>query len=41
MNTKLITFDYLAKELDIKDPKDLEDLIIDSIYAGLVEGKIN
>ena len=29
------------KKLDIYDQKELEELIIESVYAGIIDGKIN
>lgn len=36
-----ITYELLQNELDINDIRILEDLIIDTIYAGLIKGKLN
>jgi len=40
-STKVINFESLTRELEISDQRELEDLIIDSIYAGIINGKIN
>jgi len=36
-----LDFDSLSRSLDIQDERKLDELIIDSIYSGVIEGKIN
>lgn len=38
---KILSYELLRKELLIEDIRVLEDLIIDSIYAGLISGKMD
>ncbi|XP_063384145.1 COP9 signalosome complex subunit 7b [Cydia fagiglandana] len=38
---KLIPYSVLLKELDIKNVRDLEDLIIEAIYADIIHGKLD
>jgi len=37
--TKVIPYSLLQKELDISELRELEDLIIDAIYQGIIQGK--
>jgi hypothetical protein len=39
--TKDINYEDLMKSLDLHDFRELEDLIIDCIYNGLVKGKLD
>lgn len=39
--TKALPYDMLQKELDIETIRELEDLIIDSIYKGLIKGVLD
>eukprot|EP01119_Soliformovum_irregulare_P008815 TRINITY_DN21932_c1_g1_i1.p1 TRINITY_DN21932_c1_g1~~TRINITY_DN21932_c1_g1_i1.p1 ORF type:complete len:267 (+),score=64.45 TRINITY_DN21932_c1_g1_i1:51-851(+) len=39
--SKLIPYDVLSKELDIGNVRELEDLIIDSIYLGIIQGSLD
>ncbi|VVD05889.1 unnamed protein product [Leptidea sinapis] len=38
---KLIPYSVLLKELDIRNVRDLEDLIIEAIYADIIHGKLD
>jgi len=38
---KIIPYETLQKELDIAGLRELEDLIIDSVYGGLLDGKLD
>jgi COP9 signalosome complex subunit 7 len=38
---KILPYDLLQKELDIANVRDLEDLIIDCCYQGLIKGKLD
>ncbi|XP_044734439.1 COP9 signalosome complex subunit 7b isoform X2 [Chrysoperla carnea] len=38
---KCIPYSLLLKELDIKNVRDLEDLIIEAIYADIIHGKLD
>ncbi|CAH0715761.1 unnamed protein product, partial [Brenthis ino] len=38
---KCIPYSVLLKELDIKNVRDLEDLIIEAIYADIIHGKLD
>ncbi|CAM9351081.1 unnamed protein product, partial [Heterosigma akashiwo] len=40
-SSKLVPYSVLQAELGIQSIRDLEDLIIESIYTGLVKGKLN
>ncbi|GLH04825.1 hypothetical protein R5R35_003585 [Gryllus longicercus] len=39
--TKCIPYSVLLQELDIKNVRDLEDLIIEAIYADIIHGKLD
>lgn len=39
--TKAISYSVLQKELDISEVRELEDLIIDAIYQGIIQGKLD
>jgi len=39
--SKVISYSTLQSELDIAELRELEDLIIDSIYQGLIQGKLD
>jgi len=39
--TKVVPYSKLQQELDIDDVRELEDLIIEVIYAGLIRGKLD
>jgi len=39
--TKVIPYSLLQKELDISELRELEDLIIDAIYQGIIQGKLD
>ncbi|XP_076253199.1 COP9 signalosome subunit 7 isoform X2 [Rhynchophorus ferrugineus] len=39
--SKCIPYDLLLKELEIKNVRDLEDLIIEAIYADIIHGKLD
>ncbi|XP_060527718.1 COP9 signalosome complex subunit 7b isoform X2 [Cylas formicarius] len=39
--SKCIPYDSLLKELEIKNVRDLEDLIIEAIYADIIHGKLD
>eukprot|EP01115_Flamella_aegyptia_P011888 TRINITY_DN57227_c0_g1_i1.p1 TRINITY_DN57227_c0_g1~~TRINITY_DN57227_c0_g1_i1.p1 ORF type:complete len:180 (-),score=32.38 TRINITY_DN57227_c0_g1_i1:325-864(-) len=39
--TKSIPYSVLQKELDISEVRELEDVIIDAIYQGLIDGKLD
>jgi len=36
-----LDYGLLLRTLDINDERELDELIIDSIYSGIIEGKIN
>jgi COP9 signalosome complex subunit 7 len=38
---KCIPYEKLLQELDIKNVRDLEDLIIEAIYADIIHGKLD
>jgi COP9 signalosome complex subunit 7 len=38
---KILPYDILQKELDISNVRDLEDMIIDCCYQGLIKGKLD
>jgi len=38
---KVLRYSMLMEELEVKDVRDLEDLIIDTIYIGLIKGKLD
>lgn len=38
---KQLSYDFLMQRLEIPNVRDLEDIIIDSMYGGLLEGKLN
>jgi COP9 signalosome complex subunit 7 len=38
---KILPYDMLQKELDIGNVRDLEDMIIDCCYQGLIKGKLD
>jgi len=38
---KVIPYSDLLQELDLKNLRDLEDLVIDSLYQGLIKGKLD
>jgi len=40
-NTKTLAYTSLIEELDLKDQRELEDLIIDTNYIGLIKGKLD
>jgi len=40
-NTKTLAYTSLIEELDLKDQRELEDLIIDTNYIGLLKGKLD
>jgi len=40
-NTKTLAYPSLMEELDLKDQRELEDLIIDTSYIGLLKGKLD
>lgn len=39
--TKCIPYSILLEELDIKNVRDLEDLIIEAVYADIIQGKLD
>lgn len=39
--SKCIPYSVLLEELDIKNVRDLEDLIIEAIYADIIQGKLD
>jgi len=39
--SKVIPYSVLQRDLDIQELRELEDLIIDSIYQGLIHGKLD
>lgn len=39
--TKCIPYSVLLEELDVKNVRDLEDLIIEAIYADIIHGKLD
>ena len=39
--SRRLTFDQLMQELFIEDTRSLEEIVIDSIYAGLIQAKID
>lgn len=41
IKTKCIPYKELLRELDIKNVRDLEDLIIEAIYADIIHGKLD
>mmetsp|Transcript_35705 Transcript_35705/g.47101 ORF Transcript_35705/g.47101 Transcript_35705/m.47101 type:complete len:266 (+) Transcript_35705:120-917(+) len=38
---KIVPYSLLQKELEINNIRELEDVIIESIYSGLIKGKLN
>jgi len=38
---KAVPYSQLCKDLDISNVRELEDLIIDCVYAGLIQGKLD
>jgi len=40
-DTKSIPYSVLQKELEISEVRELEDLIIDAIYQGIIQGKLD
>jgi len=40
-SSKVIPYSILQKELDISELRELEDLIIDAIYQGIIQGKLD
>ena len=40
-NTKVILYEELQRELQISEIRELEDTVIESIYQGLLVGKLN
>ncbi len=38
---KELSYDVLKKELDLESLRELEDLVLDAIYQGIIEGKID
>jgi len=38
---KILPYDLLLKELDLANVRELEDIIIDCVYQGLVKGKLD
>ncbi|TYZ64896.1 hypothetical protein PybrP1_001119 [[Pythium] brassicae (nom. inval.)] len=38
---KLVPYDVLMEELDVATVRELEDILIDTIYSGLVQGKLD
>ena len=38
---RVLAYDHMQKQLDISSVRELEDLIIDSIYSNLITGKMN
>lgn len=40
-SSKVLTYDHMLAELEIKNTRELEDLIIESIYLGLLNGKMD
>jgi COP9 signalosome complex subunit 7 len=38
---KFLSYEKLQKELDVQTLRDLEDLIIDCVYNGLIQGKLD
>jgi len=36
-----LDYGLLLRTLDINEERELDELIIDSIYSGIIEGKIN
>jgi len=40
-DNKILDYGLLLRTLDINDERELDELIIDSIYSGIIEGKIN
>eukprot|EP00697_Spironema_sp_BW2_P017930 gnl/Spiro4/975_TR519_c0_g1_i1.p1 gnl/Spiro4/975_TR519_c0_g1~~gnl/Spiro4/975_TR519_c0_g1_i1.p1 ORF type:complete len:273 (-),score=76.77 gnl/Spiro4/975_TR519_c0_g1_i1:75-866(-) len=41
LSSKILRYDDLLRELNISNVRDLEDLIIDSIYTGLIRGVLD
>jgi len=41
VNTKCIPYNQLLEELEIKNVRDLEDLIIEAIYSDIIHGKLD
>lgn len=41
MESKIIPYENLMRELDISNVRTIEDLIIDCMYLGLLKGKLN
>jgi len=41
VKSRVIPYSVLQKELDIAQVRDLEDLIIDSIYIGVIQGQLD
>jgi len=41
VKSRVIQYSVLQKELDIAQVRDLEDLIIDSIYIGVIQGQLD
>jgi len=39
--TRSITYSMLQKELEISEVRELEDVIIDAIYQGIIQGKLD
>ena len=39
--TKCIPYSILLEELDVKNVRDLEDLIIEAVYADIIQGKLD
>ncbi|XP_043269521.1 COP9 signalosome complex subunit 7b isoform X2 [Venturia canescens] len=39
--TKCIPYSTLLEELDVKNVRDLEDLIIEAVYADIIQGKLD
>eukprot|EP00456_Euglypha_rotunda_P089827 TRINITY_DN9340_c0_g1_i3.p1 TRINITY_DN9340_c0_g1~~TRINITY_DN9340_c0_g1_i3.p1 ORF type:complete len:221 (+),score=39.69 TRINITY_DN9340_c0_g1_i3:2-664(+) len=39
--TKTLSYSTLIESLELKDVRELEDLIIDTVYIGLVKGKLD
>lgn len=39
--SKCLSYSELQKELDIKNVRDLEDLIIEAVYADIIQGKLD
>lgn len=40
-NSRCIPYSLLLEELDIRNVRDLEDLIIEAIYADIIQGKLD